>query len=97
VFSSTGLKLKALTVNISVFRILHAIYNLCYCVVLAFTGTPVVSKLYLMIHVSEKLNREPKVKLRDPVLFRCGVTTTELDKFVENKTNNKSHPLKLRW
>jgi len=36
-------------------------------VVLAFTGTPVVSKLYLMIHVSEKLNGEQNVKLRDPV------------------------------
>jgi len=34
-----------LTVNISVFRILRAIYNLCFCVILAFTETPVVSKL----------------------------------------------------
>jgi hypothetical protein len=42
--------------------------------VLAFTGTPVVSKLYFMIHVSEKLNREPKVKLHDAVFFRQGVT-----------------------
>jgi len=29
--------------------------------VLTFTGTPVVSKLYLVIHVSEKQNREQKV------------------------------------
>ena len=37
--------------------------------VLAFTGTPVVSKLYLMIHVSGKLNREQEVKLGDPDFF----------------------------
>jgi hypothetical protein len=34
-------------------------------VVLAFTGTPVMSKLYLMIHVLEKRDKEQKVKLRD--------------------------------
>jgi hypothetical protein len=33
---------------------------------LAFTGTPVVSKLYLMIPVSEKLNGEKEVKLVIP-------------------------------
>jgi hypothetical protein len=35
---------------------------------LAFTRTPVVSKLYLMIHVSEKLNAEEKVKCAIQVL-----------------------------
>jgi len=30
--------------------------------VLAFTGTPLVSKLYFMIYVSEILNRGQKVK-----------------------------------
>jgi hypothetical protein len=38
--------------------------------VLAFTGTPLVSKLYFMIHVSEMLNRGQKVKWEVPDIFR---------------------------
>jgi hypothetical protein len=54
-------------------------------VVLAFTGTPVVSKLYLMIHVLEELDGEQKVKLRGPVLFRMGGTITELGQYCRQK------------
>jgi hypothetical protein len=56
-------------------------------VVLALNGTPVVSKLYLMIYVSEKLSREQKIKLCDPNLLDSLVTTDEKNHAANNQRN----------
>ena len=58
---------------------------------LAFTGTPVVSKLYLMIPVSEKLNGEQEVKLVTPI-FRDRLKLLNVINVVDKNLNKKFCP-----